>query len=102
MNNRRLPSIPEERPLTDIRLGELTVQSPVPAFVAKRKTKTTFHRGPNFGIEAFVDDNLAALKPDRAANIRFGSDSSAGNAQQAGQVIELDAQFQMFLNDVFH
>lgn len=67
------------------------------AFVRKGETKAPFHRGSLLGIEAFVDDNSAAVEPDRAEGVRVRAQVSARNIEQPVQIVKLDAKLQLLL-----
>jgi hypothetical protein len=100
-DNGRPPRIAEERILTAICLYERPVQSPVPAaFMRQGESIAPLNRRAFLGIETFVDDDLACLKPDRAKDVRLGSGPTARDPEQMVQVVEFDVKLQMLLDDV--
>jgi hypothetical protein len=77
------------------------VQSPVPAtFMCKREPVAPFYGRPFFRIEAFVNDDLARLQPDRPEDVRL--DPKPPNAEPAVQVIKLDVKLKVLLDDLLN
>src|SRR5579884_2896625 len=82
-------------------LDETAMQSPVPtAFVHEGKTVTPFDRRVLLGVQAFVDDDSARVKPDCPEDVRLQIEPAARHIEESVQVVELDAKLEIFLNDI--
>ena len=76
------------------------MQPPVsPALMPERKAIAAFLLRVLFRIEALVDHDAPISDEDRAEDIGIGS--RAWHAEQFVGVIELDAELQVLLDDVF-
>jgi hypothetical protein len=83
-------------------LNQWPVLSPVPApFKREREAVAPFDPWMLLRIKAFVDDDFAALQPDRAEYVLLATkEATARNPQQAVQVIELDPKLEVLFDDV--
>src|SRR5262249_4552028 len=69
--------------------------------MCKRKSVAPFNARALLGIKAFVDDNLAALQPNRTEYVRLTAKKRAArNPEQAVQIIELDPKLEVLFDDV--
>jgi hypothetical protein len=68
----------------------------------KSETIAPFHCGSLLRIEAFVNDDSAAIEPNRAEDVGAEPASVARHIKQAGQIVELDTKFQVLLDDVLN